>query len=251
MKLRKKRKKDKNNKYDLIKTLLILVMLICIIIAMITYWIYAYHHKYGSFYFDDTKIVSYKISDYIEVKGDILYLKNINKDIIKDFTDKQENIINNNNILSIDITKGLYDNILSVMISYTIYENTNNYEEIITINIDLKNNKVISNDELLNTVGSSYKKIATDIFNENIKLPSDLNKIVIDSITEKELTTYEFNSDSEKYIIRIREKLPDVIKLYIEDNTVYSVVRLLEIDKVCYYTNIDRLINIKKEIGKI
>ena len=128
----------------------------------------------------------------------------------------------------------------------------NNYEEVLTLNIDLKKDKLLDNEDLLDRAGTSYKNIATDIFNENIKLPSDSNKIVIDSITEKELTVKEFNDNSEKYIIRIREKLPDIIKLYIEDNKVYYKVRLSEIDKVCYYTNKDnRLVNIKKEIGKI
>lgn len=252
MKLRKKRKKDTNYKLDLKKALLILTMLICTIIAMITYWIYAYHHKYGSFYFDDIKLVSYKISDYLDTKGDVVYLKNMNQDIIDDFTNSQQNIINNNNVISVDITKGLYNSILSIMISYTINNSTNNYEEVLTLNVDLKNDKVLSNDELLEKVGTNYKSIATVIFNENIKLPSDSSQTVTDAITEEVLTASEFNANSEKYIIRIREKLPDIIKLYIEDNKVYSVVKLTEIDKVCYYTNIsNRLVNIKREIGKI
>ena len=252
MKLRKKRKKDTNYKLDLKKALLILTMLICTIIAMITYWIYAYHHKYGSFYFDDIKLVSYKISDYLDTKGDVVYLKNMNQDIIDDFTNSQQNIINNNNVISVDITKGLYNSIFSLMISYTINYSTNNYEEVLTLNVDLKNDKVLSNDELLEKVGTNYKSIATVIFNENIKLPSDSSQTVTDAITEEVLTASEFNANSEKYIIRIREKLPDIIKLYIEDNKVYSVVKLTEIDKVCYYTNIsNRLVNIKREIGKI
>ena len=79
MKLRKKRKKDITKKNNINKTLIIIVMLICITIAMITYWIYAYHHKYGSYNFNEIKLVSNKISDYIEVKGNIVYLKNIDE----------------------------------------------------------------------------------------------------------------------------------------------------------------------------
>lgn len=252
MKLRKKRKKDMVYKHNIKKAMLILIMLICIIIAMITYWIYAYYHKYGNFYFEDIKLISYKIEDYLETKGDIVYLKNINEEIIETFTNEQKNIINNNYITNTEITKSLSDNILSVMISYTISNNKKNYEEIITLNIDLKNDKLLSNDELLEKIGTSYKKIATDIFNDNIKLPTDTKQKVTDAITDKEMTSIEFNNNSEKYIIRIREKLPNIIKLYIEDNTVYSLIKLSEIDKVCYYVDKDnRLINIKKEIGKI
>ena len=89
MKLRKKKKKDIIYKYNTRKAMLILIMLICIIIAMITYWIYAYHHKYGKFYFEDIKLVSYKISDYVEMTGDIVYLKNIEEwDMLIDYLRK-------------------------------------------------------------------------------------------------------------------------------------------------------------------
>ena len=252
MKLKKKRKKDIQTKINIKKSILILIMLISLTIAMITYWIYAYHHKYGRFYFNEIKLVSPKISDYIETNGNVIHLKNMDKDIINYFEKKQDNIINNNKIISTDIKKGIYDNILSVIINYTLEKENNTYEEIITINIDLKNNKILDSDKLLELSKTNYKKIATTIFDNNIKLPSNSNSTIIDSITDKELTVAEFNSSSEKYIIRIREKLPDIMKLYIEDNTLYGLVRLNEIDKVCYYTNKNnRLVNIKIEIGKI
>ena len=252
MKIKKKRKKDIENKYNVRKSILILTMLICIIIAMITYWIYAYHHKYGSFYDNDIKLVSYKVSDYVDIKGNVVYLKNMDNNIISYFDSKQESIMNNDKLISTDITKGLYNDILSIMISYTILGENGNYEEVLTLNVDLSNDKVIEDEELLNMVGTSYKNIATNIFNEYIKLASDNDIVVTDAITDKEMSVSEFNENSEKYIIRIREKLPDIMKLYIEDNKVHYIVNLREIDKVCYYTNTDnRLVNINKEIGKI
>ena len=252
MKLRKKRKKDIIYINNLRKSLLILIMLMCIIVAMITYWIYAYHSKYGKNYFDDIKLISYKVNDYVIVKGDKIYLKNMDEDIINSFITTQEKIINNSNVISVDITKGIYDSILSIMINYIIDDNINVYEEVLTINIDLKSEKILDNYKLLNVVGTNYKSVAADIFNEHIKFASDGNNKVIDAITDKEMSSSEFNSNSEKYIIRIREKLPDIIKLYIEDNKLHYVVRLSEIENVCYYTNKDkRLVNIKKEIGKI
>lgn len=251
MKLRKKRKKEQNNKKNLTKATIILTMLICIIIAMITYWVYAYNHKYSKYDFDDTKLVSHKIKDYVEVKGDLVHLKNISNTIIEDFENKQNNILKNN-ITNIEIKKGLYSNILSIVIRYTILNNKNNYEEVLTINIDLQNDRILDDEDLINMSNSNYKIIATNIFNNNIKLPSDSQKNVIDSITEKELTAKEFNDNSEKYIIRIREKLPDIMNLYIEENKLYGIVKLSEIEKVCYYTNSnDKLVNIKIEIGKI
>ena len=254
MKVRKKRKKDTNSKdykNNLKKSILIFIMLLCIIVAMITYWIYAYHHKHGSFYFDDIRLISYKISDYVEMKGDLVYLKNIDDNINNYFVKEQQNIIENNNVVSVDTKKGLYGGILSIMINYTLQNTSGNYEKIITLNIDLRNNNILNNESLLEKVNVSYKSIATNIFNEYIKLPTDSNKKVIDRISDEELTADEFNADSEKYIIRIREKLPEIIKLYIEDNKVYYVAELSEINEVCYYTNNVKLVNIKREIGKI
>lgn len=250
MKIRKKRKKDINNKKNLKKPMIILTMLICVIIAMISYWIYAYHHKYGKFYFEEIKLISYKLDDYVETKGNIVYLKNLDESIVNDFTNKQQNIINRNNIINIEVTKELYKNILSIMINYNIEETGSNHEKVLTLNIDLKKEKVLSNDEMLEKANTSYKNIATNIFDEFIKLPDDSNKTVTDTITEEKLKASEFNKNSEKYIIRIREKLPEIINIYIKDEKVYYSVELSEINKLCYYTN-NKLVNIKREIGKI
>ena len=250
MKLRKKRKKDKINKYNLRKSLLILVMLICITIAMITYWIYAYHHKYGTFYFDDIKLVSHKINDYLDIKGDVVYLKNMPEEFINNFTNNQQDVIDNNNVISVDIKKELKGNYLSIMINYSL-AGVNTKEEVLSINIDLKQDKIITNDELLDMVGTSYKNIATDIFNEYIKLANDSNKMVTDAITGTKLTSKEFNNNSEKYIIRIREKLPDIINLYIEDGKLNYTLNLEEIYKVCYYTNTNKLVNLNNQLGQI
>jgi len=247
MKLRKKRKKDLNSKYNMQKSILILTMLICIIIAMITYWIFAYHTKYGDLD-NNINLLSYKISDYLEIKGNIVYLKNIDESIINDFTELQQNTLFDNEVLNTDIKKELHKEMLSVMINYTL---SNNEEKVLTINIDLRNDELFSNDELLDIIGVNYKKIAKDIFDEYIKLPSDYSGVVRDAITDTELTAKQFNEKSEKYIIRIREKLPEIINLYIEDNKLYYTVNLGEIYKVCYYTNTNKLVNINKHLGQI
>lgn len=250
MKIKKERKKGQTYNYNLRKSVLILTMLICIIIAMITYWIYAYYHKYGTLYLED-KIISFKVNDYIETKGNIVNLKNIDENITNDFLKKQEAIINNNDVISTDITKGIYQNILSVKIVYTILTDKDNSEDVLTLNIDLKNNELLSNEELLDMTSSSYKSIATSIFDEYIKLPSDSSVVVTDAITGSELSSSKFNEDSEKYIIRIREKLPDIINLYLQDSKIYYIVELSEIDKVCYIREENNFVYIEKEIGKI
>ena len=192
---------------------------------------------------------SYKVSDYVDTDGNYVYLKNIDKEIINTFINKQKEVLKNN-VIDMSVTKGIYKDILSIKISYVLYGELSNYEDVITINIDLKNNKVLSNDDMIDMVKGSYKDIATDIFNEYIKINN--NREVVDAITEEKLSSSVFNNNSEKYIIRIREKLPEVMNIYIENNEVYYLVRKYEINKVCYYTNTDiNMGYINKKIGKL
>lgn len=242
--MKKKNKKDYSNK----RFILVFIMMLCLIISMSTYWVYAYHHKYGKNYYED-KFISYKVSDYVTIEGNYVYLKNISDDISNNFIRSQKEIIKNN-IIDMTVTKGIYKEILSIKISYILNADLSNYEEVLTLNIDLRNKKVLNNDEILNKINTSYKEIATDIFNEYIKVNN--NQKVIDIITDEEMTGNEFNNNSEKYIIRIREKLPEIMKVYIDKEHVYYLVRKNEITKVCYYTNTDINIGyINKEIGKI
>lgn len=244
-----KKKKGKNSSSK--RIILVGTMMICIIISMSTYWIFAYKNKYGYLHINN-KIISYKVSDYAYVDGNIIYLKNIDNKIANDFKDKQLDIIKNNDIIDIRMDSGIYNNILSIAISYVIAEDLANYEEVLTINVNLKTDTIVTNEELLNMANTSYKEIATSIYNEYIALPTDFKYKVTDSITDEEMTVAEFNNNSEKYIIRIREKLPDIIKLYIKDNKIYYVVRMNEINKVCYYTHTDiNMNNITKEIAEL
>lgn len=244
----KKKKAVNKSKNDIKKFILFFIMMICLIVSMITYWIYAYHHKYGKTYFENN-IVSYKTNNYVTVEGNTVHLKNVNKSTNDEFLNKQKNILNNN-VLDITITKGIYKNILSIKINYIISKQSITYEEILTLNIDLKNDKKVENDEILKMIDKSYKSLATDIFNEHIKLPNTYYGNVIDTITEKEISASEFNKNSEKYIIRIREKLPEVMTMYIENEKVYYVVKLSDINSVCYYTdNTNKILNNK--IGEI
>lgn len=227
--MKKKNKKKNTYKYDNKRFILVFTMMFCLVISMSTYWMYAYKHKYGKNYFDN-KIISYKVSDYVDTDGNYVYLKNIDKEIINTFINKQKEVLKNN-VIDMSVTKGIYKDILSIKISYVLYGE-------------------LSNDDMIDMVNGSYKDIATDIFNEYIKINN--NREVVDAITEEKLSSSVFNNNSEKYIIRIREKLPEVMNIYIENNEVYYLVRKYEINKVCYYTNTDiNMGYINKKIGKL
>ena len=237
------KKNNKKKDYSIKRFILVFIMMICILVSSCTYWMYAYHHKYGKNYYED-KIISSKIDDYIKVEGNLVYINNINEELKNSFIEKQIDI-QKNNIIDMTITKGIYKEILSLKINYILQ---NNIEEVLTINIDLRNKKEISNEDILNKIEKNYKELAEDIYNNYIKVED--SKKIIDIITDKELTGKELNENKEKYIIRIREKLPEVIKLYIKANKVYYMVNIDERSKICYYT--DKNIGyINKEIGKI
>ena len=212
-----KKKKVVKEDYNYRRLFLVFTIMFSIIIAISTYWIYAYKHKHP--YLEDTYI-NYKIDDYFKIKGNVVHLENIDNKISKDFLDRQNTIINNNKVIDTDITKTIYKDVLSIKISYILNGELSNYEEIIILNYDLKENKIIDNDDLLNRSTTTYKEIAESIFN--------------------------------KYIARIRENLPDMINLYIEDGKLYYIVNLKDINKLCYLTNKDNSNKyITEEIDKL
>lgn len=230
-----KKKKVVKKEYDYRRTFLVFAVVFSIIIGISTYWIYAYKHKHP--YLEDN-IINYKIDDYVKINGNIVSLENIDNKVVNDFISKQNKIISSNKIIDIDITKIIYKNILSIKIDYIMYGELSNYEEILTLNYDLKDNKLVDNDSLLNMTKVTYKDIADLLFNEYIKL-DDTSGMVVDAITNEKITGTEFNDNSYKYITRIRENLPDIMNLYIKDNKLYYTVKLKDINKLCYLTNID------------
>ena len=241
----------KSNTIDIRRTILISIMLFCIIMAMITYWIYAYYHKHYN-YSIDNKIISHRISDYLEVDGNLVYLKNITDDINNSFLKRQRGILDNNEIVDTNIDKNLDNKILSIKISYIIYGDLANHEKILTLNVDLESSSELGSQEMLDMASSNYKNIATDLFNEYIRLSGNTDKMMIDAITGEEMSSEEFNANGERYIVRIREKLPEIMSFYITDGTLFYTVKLQDLYKLCYQTNMDNATAyIKKEIGKI
>lgn len=237
-----KKKKVENNNYNIKRILIIFMMMFCIILSMVTYWIYAYYHKYGKNYFSD-KVISYSINDYVDVQGNYVYIKNIDENINNDFIEKQKNILKNN-IIGVDIDKELYDDILSIKINYYL---VGNVSKVLTLNIDIRNKIIIDDEDIIKMVNYSYKDIANDIFDEYIKVSDDIS--VIDSITNEEISGEEFNSN-DKYIVRIREYIPDKLNVYISDGKVYYIFNLSDVGNISYKKDWKNIL-INKEIGKL
>lgn len=241
--MKKKRILKKNNENE--RLFLVSIMMLCVIVAMITYWYYAYNHKEK---YSDDKITSQKISDYVFINGNIVKLNLTDEKINDSFISKQKQVIDNNDIIDIDVQRELNDNILSIKITYTLKDGD---EKTLIINVDIKESRILSNDELLIKVGSSYKKMAEKIFDSYIRLADNYEDEVIDAISEQVLNKEEFNKDREKYIIRIREKLPDIVDVYVMEDKLFTEIDLNEIYAVCYKNINQNNSYIKLEIGKI
>lgn len=168
-------------------------------------------------------------------------LNHLDDSVTSEFYKDQEKVINNIHPSDSEVFNAEYklkyainNNILSVV--YTI-EETNEIGTCAVVkavtNIDLVNNKVISEEELLQKAGTSYRKIVEDRYDkelENWKEHKDFDYY--------EVTFEDFSNNKEKYVNKGMEKIADFIYTYIEDGKV----------KYDYYTiSLDTLFH---QVGK-
>ena len=201
--------------------------------------------------------IKYKVEDYVETslisfnnyndfysKIDVakIKLKNLNGELTKKFNDNQEELINyiegyykdlnvnegytpvstvvsdyktavNNAVLSI-----FYELEFNLDNSY-FDENEKNY--IITLNIDLGTNRLLTNDDLLSKYNYTKEYIADKLFKEDVLIND--GEIVIDKNTNISLTKSDIMRKKEEYIDKIVNNFDNVINIYIEDNSLVLV----------------------------
>lgn len=87
-------------------------------------------------------------------------------------------------------------------------------------NIDLVNNKVITEEELLNKVNISYNKLINYYYNFELESWKKLNESVKHDVDYYEVTFDDFSTNKDKYIKIGLEKLPNVIYTYIHNGKV-------------------------------
>lgn len=108
------------------------------------------------------------------------------------------------------------NNILSVV--YTI-EETNEIGTCAKLkavtNIDLINNRTITEEELLKKAGTSYKKIVEDTYEKELEIWKQRKEIEYYDVTFD-----DFSNNKEKYVNKGMEKISDVIYTYIEDGKI-------------------------------
>ena len=165
----------------------------------------------------------YKVTDKYTIKK--VKFNHLDDNVTKEFYDMQNKILNNLYASNEDyytaehkVEYYINNNILSVL--YMV-EETNAIGTCATTkavtNIDLLNNKVLSEEELLSKVNMSYEKIINKYYDDELSSWSkniDENGHVIDSY---EIKFDDFKNNKDKYIKIGLDKIDDVIYTYIKD----------------------------------
>ena len=237
------------------KTLNIIIsVLIIAILSLVGYFLYANYSK------DDTVIennkITYKIEDYITIEKENvegkndkfniekITFKNLDASLVNDFINKQNKLINDTlnlyshwdsfNFEGLTLKEGLiaYTDIWYQLNGtiLTIYYNMNFEDaigpcnEIIVLNIDLENKKIVTNEDLLKLGNSSFEKIADEHYNKtlaNAKKCSDTDLYC--GVQDKDyniIKASQFEKDKDIYLNMIINGLDEAINCYIEDGKI-------------------------------
>jgi len=187
----------------------------------------------------------YNATDYI-ILEDVVFnsrvstkkvkLKNLDDNITKDFYEQQNNVINSIHAYDSEEFNAEYklktfinSSILSII--YTI-EETNAIgtcgTKMAVVNIDLANNKIISEKELLEKVGITYKSLVEEQYEKRLESWKKTNEYNGFEIDYYDVTFADFRDNKEKYVNEGITKIPDIIYTYIQDGKIkydyYSIL---------------------------
>ena len=150
-------------------------------------------------------------------------LNHLDDSVTSEFYKEQEKVIKSIHPSDSEVFNAEYklkyainNNVLSVV--YAI-EETNEIGTCAVVkavtNIDLVNNKVISEEELLKKAGTTYREIVEDRYEKELESWKE-NK----DFDYYEVTFDDFSNNKEKYVNKGMEKIADFIYTYIEDGKV-------------------------------
>ncbi len=210
---------------------------------------------------DYVDTVAVVFSDYSDVYDKInvskVNLKNLSSESISDFILEEEELIS--------YIGGYYDELLSNGTDYantvnsTIKMQVNNailsiYYEldfdldsdifnndkmhyVITTNIDLLTERVLSNDDFLNKYNYTKRYIAEKIFEEDLLISS--GQIVIDKNTNISLTREDIERKKSEYVDRIIMEFDNIIKVYIENKSLSLVYNKRDLRSLFFDNDFD------------
>ena len=257
----------------------VLVIAVAIFLLLSGFGLYVIFEKQGYATKDKNIFVTYDIKDYIETKpvvfnnySDVyesinvstINIKNIPKDNVQNFLDEEEKLIEyitgyyneiklNDNYIPINsvytnIKTQINGTVLSIFyqINFKLDEQIFDNSErsyFITTNIDLGTEKVMTIDDLLSKFNYSKAYIAEKIFEEDVLISN--GQVVIDKDTNISLTKSDIERKKTEYVDRIISEFDNIIKMYIENNSLALVYDKQKLNSTFFDNKFDTDIKIR------
>ena len=115
------------------------------------------------------------------------------------------------------------------------YDNIKSY--VVTFNVDLGTNKVLTNDDLLSKYNYSKNYIVDKLFNEDLFI--DKGQIVIDKDTNMSLTRGDIERKKTNYVNRIISEFDNIIDIYTENDSLVLVYNTADLKGIFFDNKFD------------
>ena len=188
---------------------------------------------------------------------------NLDDSLTKDFLDKQDKLINDiqgeYSKVESDEWYQVNKDILSVYYKLTTSYNIGDCASIATLNIDLANNKILSNEDILKLGNTSFNELAIKEYDRALKFLEDRCNNYNTCFYEKkmdngqfgQLTLDEFKNSKEEIINKIETGLDNIIYPYIKDGFIKYDYRNIDLQLLYIAVNKGGCFPyMTKEIGK-